>query len=60
MNYLAASSGVSNVIPCLTEPARYLIRGNPVRFSGFRLPPEWRQLRQAAGNEPGRIQDGIL
>jgi hypothetical protein len=27
------------VIPCLTQPAPYLIRGNPVCFSGYRLSP---------------------
>jgi hypothetical protein len=39
----AASSALLRVIPCLTEPAPYLIRGNPVRFSGFRLEfiPHW-------------------
>ena len=36
MNYPAASSVASDVIPCLTEPAPYLIRGNLVAFSGFR------------------------
>ena len=25
------------VIPCLTQPAPYLIRGNPVGCSGYRL-----------------------
>ena len=27
------------VIPCLTEPAPYLIRENPVGFSGYRRLP---------------------
>ena len=40
MKLPAASCGVSSsllaVIPCLTEPARYSIRGNPVGFSGYR------------------------
>ena len=43
MKLPAASCGVSSflvaVIPCLTQPAPYLIRGNPVGFSGYRLSP---------------------
>jgi hypothetical protein len=45
MNHLAASSGESSVIPCLTEPGPYLIRGNPDRLPGFRL--EFIRLRRA-------------
>jgi hypothetical protein len=59
MNDPTAISGVSSfsqaVIPCLTEPALacpvldtgYLIRGNPVKFSGYRLEfiPHWMRGR---------------
>jgi 3-phosphoshikimate 1-carboxyvinyltransferase len=40
IKYPAASSEVLDVIPCLTEPAPYLIRGNPVSFPGFPLSRE--------------------
>jgi len=64
MHHPGASRGVLNVIPRLTEPAPYLIRGNPVCFSEFRALGFWdfwqfrhsRHLRKF----PGRYIDHVV
>jgi len=53
MNYPAASCGVSSSVlarySVLDTPAPYLIRGNPVGSSGYRLPPVWRTRGKPRG-----------
>jgi len=58
MNYPAASRWASSSVlarhSVRDTPAPYLIRGNPVGPSGYRLPPVWRTRGKPRGIDPQR------